>query len=249
MTATVASAAAAVGLEVAPGAGGDQPPARRRGPGAWRGRRTRRACRRSAPEEQVGAVLGHPAVGIERPDARVGGVEEAGPRVGGGEQQPVAVADRRAVGLGDQPDVAQSELSERAGAHVGHRALGLHAQARRRSPRRGCPAARSGRSARAPASGRARASSPVRWVPVRVRASASGRRVEPAEPPAAVVGGAPAGVDAQVEDAVGEADLERRAQRCSATRRCPVRSSRATAAAYGAGWGSVPLARAAAVTE
>ena len=48
----------------------------------------------------------------------------------------------------------------------------------------------------------------MRWVPVRVMADGGRGRVEPAEATAAVMGGAAAGLDVQVEGVVAEANAQ-----------------------------------------
>ena len=100
-----------------------------------------------APEEQVGAVLGQPAVGVQRPDARVRGVEEAGAGGGRGEQQP----PRRRARACRRP---RSRAGRRAGradrtrprGRRRPRPVGVEVQRAAEAPRRGCRRARSGRT-------------------------------------------------------------------------------------------------------
>ena len=106
----------AVPVEVAPGAGGDPP-------GVAVAEQVARvvavdAGLVGAAEEQVGPVGEREAVGVEAPHRGVAGGEGSGAGAGRGEQHVVALAVRRAVGVGDQAQVAQADLPEAAGPHV-----------------------------------------------------------------------------------------------------------------------------------
>ena len=67
-----------------------------------------------APEEDVAAMAQRQGRGVERPDRRVGGVEEAGTGAGRGQEHLRAFSVRRAVGVRDDPQVSQPQLSEPA---------------------------------------------------------------------------------------------------------------------------------------
>ena len=109
------------GLEVTPRAGRHQPAAARPDEVGGVVAEDARAVR--APEVEVGGVGQVEARRVEAPQARVGGVEEARPGGGGGQPHGAPVADRTPVLLGDEPDVAQAELSEAAGGTAAVREL------------------------------------------------------------------------------------------------------------------------------
>ena len=195
----VAAAAAGVPVEVAPGARGDQPPSAVADQVGGVVAVHARAAR--PPEEQVGAVLRKPALGVQRPDARVGGVEEAGPGRGRGEEQSPAVAHGRAVGLAHEPDVAQAELTERARADVPDEALGAEMESPAEALVAGVhPLAQVVPRSRPPAA--ALACEPGQVRPGQAEGQRLGWQVEPAETAAAVVRGAPGGRHVEVQHVV-----------------------------------------------
>ena len=230
-----APAPAGVPVEVAPGARGHQPAT---AVSNQVGRVVAvRARLVGPPEEQVGAVLEHPPFRVERPDAGVGGVEEPRPGVRGGEQQPVAVADGGAVGLAHQPDVAQAQLPERARSYVADVAIRFEAQAVGEVLiARVEPLAEVVARPRPPA---AALEGQAGDVGAREGDADGGRGcVEPAEATAAVMGGAAAGLDDEVESCRRATERSsdvsplrnRHAGRARSRPRSPT-----TAAAYGAG--------------